>query len=98
MWRVTATNCYNVRIRNEELLRRLNLRKIDDYIIKRQLGWVGHVARMDFDWLPRKMLSSLVCTKHPIGAPEFTYGRGLYKLLNKAGADIKNWHALALDK
>ena len=44
------------------------------------------------------MLSSWVCTKHPTGAAEFTYGRGLYKTLTKAGVDVKNWHALALDK
>ena len=98
MCRVTVTDCYSFRISNEELLRRLNLRKIDDYITKRQLRWAGHIARMDFDRLPRKMLSSWVCTKRPTGAPEFTYGRGLYKSLTKAGVNVKNWHELALDK
>lgn len=34
------------RISNEELLRRLNLRTIDDYVTKRQLRWDGHVDRM----------------------------------------------------
>ena len=33
------------RISNEELLRRLNLRTIDDYVTKRQLRWDGHVDR-----------------------------------------------------
>ena len=96
--RVTVTGCYDIRISNEELLRRLNLRKIDDYITERQLRWAGHVVRMNFDRLPRKMLSSWVCTKHPIDAPEFIYGRGFYKSLTKAGVDVKNWHALALNK
>ena len=73
----SVSECYNFRISNEELLSRLNLRKIDDYITKRQLCWAGPVARIDFDRLPRKMLSSWECTKRPIGAPEFTYGRGL---------------------
>ena len=45
MCRVTVTECYNFRISNEELLRRLDLRKVDDYITKRQLRWAGHVAR-----------------------------------------------------
>ena len=49
MCRVTVTECYNFRVSNEELLRRLNLRKINDSITKRQLHWAGHVARMDFD-------------------------------------------------
>ena len=77
-FRVTVTECYNIRISNEELLRRLKLRKIDYYITKRRLPWAGDVARIDFDRLPRKMLSSWVCTKRPSGAPEFTYGHGLY--------------------
>ena len=54
MCKVTITECYKFRISNEGLLRRLNLRKIDDYIAKRHLRWAGHVARMDFDRLPRK--------------------------------------------
>ena len=53
---------------------------------------------MDFRQLPRKMLSSWVCTKRGNGAPEFTYDRGLYKLLTKAGVDVKSWHALAPNK
>ena len=43
-------------------------------------------------------MSFWLCTKRPIGAPEFTYGPFLYKLLTKAGVDVINWHALALDK
>ena len=48
--------------------------------------------------LEEKMLSSWLCTKRHIGAPEFTYGRRLYKSLTKADVDVKNWHGLALDK
>ena len=64
MCRVTVTECYNFRTSNEGLLRRVHLRKIDDYATKTQLRWGGHIARRDFDRIPRKMLSSLVCTKH----------------------------------
>ena len=98
MCRVTVAECYNFRISDDELLRRSNLRKTDDYVTKRQLRCVGHVTRMDFDQLPRKMLSSWVCIKLPIGAPELTYSRGLYKSLRKAAVNVRNWHALALDK
>ena len=51
-----------------------------------------------FDRLPRKMLSSWVRTKCPIGAPEFIYGHGLYKSMTKGDVDVKNWYELALDK
>ena len=55
--RVTLSQCLNIRISNGELLRRLNLRTIGDYVTKRQLHWAGYLARMDFDRLLRKMLS-----------------------------------------
>ena len=41
------------------------------------------MARMSFERLQRKMLSSWVVTKRPRGSPKFTYGRGLMKLLKK---------------
>jgi len=40
-----------------ELMERLNL-SIDLYVTKPQLTWAGHVARMEFDRLSRKFLSS----------------------------------------
>ena len=43
---------------------------------------------MDFERLTRKMLSSWVCTKRPVVAPEYTYGRGLFKLQKKAGINV----------
>ena len=56
-------------------MRRLGLRDIDFYVSRRQLGWLAHVARMDFGRLPRRMLSSWVPHKRPAGAPRFTLGR-----------------------
>ena len=81
MCRVALTQCYNFRISKQELLKRLNLRTIDDYVTKMQLRWAGHITCMDFDRLLRKLLSSWVCTKLPVGAPENTYGHGLFKSL-----------------
>ena len=69
------------------LLNRGDLQSIDVYISRRQLQWAGHVARMDFDRLPRKMLSSRVTEKRSVGAPEFTYGRGLFKNLKKGNIE-----------
>ena len=53
---------------------------------------------MDFDRLPRKMLSSWVTEKRPVGAPEFTYGRGLFKTLKKGKIETRDWHVLAQDR
>ena len=65
---------------------------------RRQLRLAGHIARMDFDRLPRKMHSSWVTEKRPIGAPEFTYGRGWSKALQKADTEKNNWYAKAQDR
>ena len=79
-------------------MRRLNLRTIDDYITKSQLRWAGHVARMNFDRLPGKAFSSWVYSKRPVGPPEYTYGRELFKSSKKAGFNLNDWHQLARDK
>ena len=86
------------RLSDSELRSRLGLQTIDVYISRRQLGWAGHLARMPFERLPRKMLSSWVRADRPIGAPQFTYARGLLKALGKAGIDSKTWHQLAQDR
>ena len=95
MCRVNLLHVRRYRISNEDLLDRLGLFSIDSYITKRQLSWAGHVARMGFERLPRKLFSSWVTSKRPRGAPEFTYGRGLKKALNKANIPLHVWHDLA---
>ena len=98
MCRVNRWHTRKFRISTLELLKRTGLSNIDAYVSKRQLRWAGHVARMDFDRLPRKMLSSWVTERRPVGAPEFTYGRGLYKTLKKAEIDRENWFVEAQDR
>ena len=95
MCRVNRWHVRKHRITTKELLMRVGLKSIDTYITQRQLRWAGHVARMTYDRLPRKMLSSWVPNKRPRGAPEFTYGRGLYKALKKVEVSKDNWYALA---
>ena len=81
-----------------ELLNRLKLKDIDSYFTRRHLRWAGHVARMSFNRLPRKMMSSWVTNKRPRGSPEFTYGRGLMKSLKKVKLNSCNWTESALDR
>jgi exonuclease III len=93
---VNMVKVFTDRISTETLLNQLNLGFIDAYICKRQLRWAGHVARMDMSRIPRKMLSSWVNEKRPIGSPEMTYGRTLYKALKKVDIERDNWHASAM--
>ena len=53
---------------------------------------------MGFERLPRKMLSSWVKHRRPKGAPEFTFGRGMYKALRRANISKENWFVLAQDR
>ena len=98
MCRVNRTQVFIYRISTESLLQRLSLRKIDYYVTLRQLSWLGHVARMPIIRLPRKLLSSWVTHRRPKGAPEFTYGRGIYKTLRKIDVDVNEWYNMALDR
>ena len=85
MCRVALTQCYNFRISKQDLLKRLNIRTVDDYVTKMQLRWAGHVTCMDFDRLLRKLSFSWMYTKLPVGAPENTYSSDLFKSLT-------SWH------
>ena len=95
MCRVNRRHSYKHRISTSELLDRLRLRSIDSYVTRRQLQWAGHVSRMDYERLPRKMLTSWVAEKRPVGCPYFTYGRSLNKALAKAHIAKPTWTALA---
>ena len=86
------------RISTDELLERTGLLSIDVYVTRRQLRWLGHVTRMPTDRLPRKMLTCWVNERRPRGAPEFTYGRGIYKSLKKVGLAKCEWYGKALNR
>ena len=69
---------------------------------RRQLGWLGHVARMDYSRLPRRMLLYRACWvahPRPRGAqPRMTYGRSVGKALDTFGLDHNKWPELAADR
>lgn len=98
MCRVTRRHTRTHRISTADLLMRLGLSSVDTYITRHQLRWAGHVSRMDYRRLPRKMLSGWVRSKRPRGAPHFTYGRALRKSLKKAQIDIATWPTTAQDR
>ena len=98
MCRVTRKHTRIHRISTRELLRRTGLSAIDVYVTRKQLRWAGHVSRMDFSRLPRKMISSWVRNKRPRGAPQYTYWRGLMKSMLKAGVDARSWWLQAGDR
>ena len=98
MCRVTRWHTWRHSISTEVLLERVGLKPIDSYITRRQLQWAGHVWRMPFNRLPRKMLTCWVASPRPRGCPQFTYGRGLQKALKRAELAKSEWTALASDR
>ena len=99
MSRVTRVHAWQHHISTQALGQQLGLDSIDTYIARRQLRWLGHVSRMDFESrLPRRMLSSWVPHRRPIGAPTMTYGRSIAKALAKFQIDPARWHELAADR
>ena len=44
------------------------------------------------------MLTCWVNERRPRGAPEFTYGRGIYKSLKKVGLAKCEWYGKALNR
>ena len=99
MCRVTRTHVWKHHLSTQELGQRLGLESIDMEIARRQLRWAGHVSRMDYESrLPRRMLSSWVPHPRPVGAPMMTYGRSLFKAMDKLQLDAARWHELAGDR
>ena len=98
MCRVTRKHTWTHHIATEDLTRRFGLDSADFYVARRQLGWLGHVARMDYSRLPRRMLSCWVSHKRPPGAPRMTYGRSILKALDTFDLDHKKWPELAADR
>ena len=98
MCRVNRTHTRLHHISTDELLNRLGLKTIDSYITTRQLQWAGHVMRMGYDRLPRKLISSWCAEKRPVGCPSYTYGRGIFKALKKVNIDTDNWDVLAQNR
>ena len=99
MCRVSRKHTWQHHISTGELEQRLGVDAIDTYLRRRQLRWLGHVARMDHGQrLPRRMLSSWVPHPRPRGAPPMTYGRTIERALLEFDIDRHNWANLAADR
>mmetsp|Transcript_58941 Transcript_58941/g.155009 ORF Transcript_58941/g.155009 Transcript_58941/m.155009 type:complete len:113 (+) Transcript_58941:512-850(+) len=48
--------------------------------------------------LPRRMLSSWVTQRRPVGAPSMTYGRSAFKALSQFQVNSACWYELAADR
>ena len=97
MCRVTMHHVIRHHITDAQLRERVGVKDLDHYYNTRLLRWVGHVARMNTNRLPRKLLTCWVRNKRPVGAPQMTYGRTVNKALNSRGitTNFVTWKAIA---
>jgi hypothetical protein len=100
MCRVTMAHTIRCRIQTATLLERLGLRPNDEYYHNRILRWAGHVARMDMNRIPRKLITGWVANPRPQGCPYMTWGRTLKKALKsfKINTDFSEWSKIAQDR
>ena len=52
---------------------------------QRRLQWIGSVMRMKVDRLPRRLVSSWIIVRRPLGRPLLNYGQSLDKDLRSVG-------------
>ena len=70
----------------------LSIQEIESYVYKRSLAWLGHVAEMTMDRMPRKMLSCWVAAERTSGGQRVTYGKQVLSALRYAGIDTDEQH------
>jgi hypothetical protein len=87
------------RIRNDTLLKRLDIKPIEFYYSRRLLQWAGHVARMPFSRLPRMCLTGWSPHKRCRGNSR-TWGTSLNRQLKAQGlpTNCLEWVHLAQDR
>ena len=77
---------------------RTNIPSIRSLLTRYFLRWAGHISRMSWNRLQRKLLSSWINKGRTNGSPGMTYGRALNKHLQRAGINPVNWHRQASDR
>jgi hypothetical protein len=98
MCRVNLRTTRIKRISTSTLLQQMGTQDIQYYLDQRVLGWAGHVARMNPDRLPRKLLTSYLDAPRKAGGQALTYGRTLRKALQRKEISVNAWMKRAQDR
>jgi hypothetical protein len=70
MCRINTWHVQHYRITAQDLELRLGVRSFETYLVRRSLRWLGHVRRMPWDRLPRKLLMAWVAEPRVPGEQE----------------------------
>jgi len=85
-------------ISSQTILNTLKLPYIETLLYKHQLRYYGHIRRMNYNRLPRKLINSWLSKRRPHGSPRITQGRYMKSVLKEANISIQNWHKIANDR
>ena len=84
MCRVNMWHVQEYHITAQALEQRLGISSFETYLVRRRLRWLGHVRRMPWHRLPRKLLTSWVSSPRMACGQEMTYGRSILEDLRLA--------------
>ena len=86
-------------ISNEEVLTKAHIPSLESIILQLQLGWAGHVARMDDTRIPKAMLfGELSAGKRNQGGPKKRYKDQLKSELEMADVCLDSWQQEAQNR
>jgi hypothetical protein len=89
---------WNDTVSNQELYKRLNVPKIDTFIMRRRWNWLGHILRMSPTRLPKHVLwwkgNVQAGARRSVGAPK----KNWLQLVLKESWDKLPWNVLQIRK
>ena len=92
---INMTQVEEERITNHQILKRIDIPSMENIIAKRQLKWLGKIARMEESRLPIKMLSCWLPTPRPAHKPHTTNRNSLVRSLQILDPNISKQGILA---
>jgi hypothetical protein len=98
MCRVTLVHTQEHRIRTSSLEDRLGIPSIQETIDDLRMRWIGHVARMPVERLPRRFLTSWVRHPRRQGGQQMSTAWCFKDTIRRAGLDPEEWIEFAQDR
>ena len=71
---------------------------MEELVMKRRLRWLGHIARMPANRLPKKVLYGELAEKRPQHGPKIRWRDRVKGDLKVTGIDVDNWFDMAQDR
>ena len=71
---------------------------LEDLVTARKLRWLGHVARMDDDRIPKRMLFGWLSQRRPAHGTKMRWRDRARKDLKKFGIEEGSWYRVAQER